>query len=277
MERAGAAALLGALFACGGNAAPTPTMPLAPPTTAPPTPTVAEPVIEAATAAGQPRIEILALGAEPRSPLRLTPVVGTPTGGDAVLDFRGHSDGGQTAAFQAAYGWSGSVREVGGRIGVTLAIDRVETEGVAADYRHLQIAYSLLPTGAMTSFDITSPSPNEKDQMVGKAIEDTIALAAVFPRTPVGIGARWRVDVERPVTAELVARDGARVRIRAAVEIKPDLNEPFTSEGSAEVEVDLDLGNVIATQRRTMTLRTFGTRTKQSLTADTTLTVTPRP
>jgi uncharacterized protein YdeI (BOF family) len=277
MTRSLTPVVVAALVACGGGApATTPAVSNSP----------AVPLVEEATPTGQPRLELLSMGAEPRQPLRLAARVGAPAGADVVITMDTRSDAGEPQQMRMAFGWNGGVMNAGESLRIEGRIDRLEIDGVDADHGNLPFAYSLLPTAAVTSFDVLAEAPSMMDSALAESTRQSLAWLAVFPSAAVGVGARWRVDttyeqygmpVTMAVTSELVARNADRVVLRGGMTFRSVSDEPVFMEGTGKIDAELDLARVVPAATLTLTFKGEAKGdTTVKLFGESTMTLTPR-
>ncbi|HUQ00855.1 MAG TPA: DUF6263 family protein [Kofleriaceae bacterium] len=280
MRQALAATLvLAATAACGGGtaSAPRPVVSNTP----------SEPIVEEKTDAGQPRIEIVSLGAQPRQALRLRPTVGTAAGADVAIEMTTRLGAPATeTSFDMSFGWTGGVMSAGEAIRVENRFDRLEMGGGPTEHGQVGFTYTLLPTAAVASFDVLAEAPGMMDAALAESARQTLAWLVVFPQTPVGIGARWRVETEyvqagTPVTMtmtfELVAHTRDRATIRGAMTFRSAPDQPAFVEGTGAVDVEVDLTRVVPTSKLTLAFTgVVKTDTTTKVAGESTMTLTPR-
>lgn len=246
----------------------------------------AAPVIEEATADGKPRIELLAPGATPRAPLRLTPSAGVRTDADVSTVIRGRLDSGDETRMEMAYGWTGTVVDAGTDIHVAGQLDHMSFDGEPAEPLAVAFSYVLSSSGWITRFELDKPEPAPMEVAIVESARQALALLAVFPAAPIGVGARWRHEVEvvqngTPVamtfTSALIERDGPRARIRAELAFRSIPEGPISIEGSGALEQLVDVRQAVQTTRLTMKyVGHVAIDTPETLRGDATMTVTPR-
>jgi hypothetical protein len=247
--------------------------------------TTAGSMVEEATANGQPRIEILSLGAEPREPLRLKPTVGSSSGADTDVSLDMHS---QTfsSSIKMKIGWTGTVTNAGDPIRVEDRFDVMELNGNALEQSELSFRYTVLPTAAVASFEVLGEA-TPMETAAAESAKQSLSWLAVFPTAPVGIGARWRVEtkyvqagtpVSMTVTSELVAREGTHARIHGSMVFRSAPDVPAFAEGKGEIDVDFDLTRVVPSAKLTLVFNgELKGDTEAKVTGDSTMTLTPRP
>jgi len=271
-----AAAFCAALIACGGSSRSA-----EPPVSNAPK----EPIVEEATAAGQPRIEILSVGAEPRQPLRLKPAIGAAAGADVVATLNMRSNA-TTSTSKLAFGWAGSVMSTGDAIRVEDHFDKVEMDGAAIEHGNVAFTYTLLPTAALASFDVLAEAPQKMDTALAASARQTLGWLVVFPMASVGVGARWRVEiayvqaglpVTMTVTSELVAREATHATLRGTMEYRAAPDKPVFIEGTGQFEIDCDLTRVVPSAKLTLTISgEVKADTTTAYSGDSTISLTPR-
>lgn len=244
------------------------------------------PVVEEATADGKPRIELLALGATPREPLRLTPAAGNRTDADVTTSVRARLDSGHETRMEMSYGWTGSVVQAGPDARVVGELDRMEIDGEPSEPLALAFSYAISTSGWIREFSIAKPEPTPIESALGQSTQQALSFLAVFPAAPIGVGARWRLTVEMmqngtpvtmTVTSELVGRAGPRARIRADLTFRSPAQLPIAVEGTGALELLVDIRQVIPTTRLTMTyLGHIAGDSPDTLRGDATMTLTPR-
>ncbi len=244
------------------------------------------PVIEEATADGKPRVELLAAGATPRAPLRLTPSAGVRTDADVATVIRGRLDSGHETRVEMAYGWTGSVVDAGNDIRVAGQLDHMSFDGEPAEPLAVAFSYVLSSTGWITEFELDKPEPTPIEAALAESARQALAFLAVFPASPIGVGARWRLEVEvvqngtpvaMTVTSTLVERDGQRARIRAELAFRSTAEGPVSIEGTGALELLVDVRQAVPTTRLTMTyVGHIAGDEPDTLRGDATMTLTPR-